>query len=68
MNRADEVWAKLSELMKTMAPDIDDYEVPGPRPAEEPESPVLFDSKCDYLSQLDHYHAWQRRDHNGCAL
>ena len=22
---------------------------------------VLFDSKRDYLTQLDHYHAWQRR-------
>ena len=60
-NRADEVWAKISDQMEPRAPEIGDYKVPKPRAAEEPDLPVLFDSKRDYLSQLDHYHAWQRR-------
>ena len=27
----------------------------------EPDGFVLFDSKRDYLTQLDQYHEWQRR-------
>ncbi len=38
---------------------------PSARTAKEPEEPVLFDSKRDYLSQLDHYHEWQRRFSGG---
>ncbi len=60
-NGADEFWAKISDRMKPMAPDIDDYEIPKPRPANDPDGFLLFDSKRDYLSQLDHYHTWQRR-------
>ena len=48
-----------------MAPDIDDFEIPKPRPANDPDGFLLFNSKRDYLSQLDHYHEWQRRDHDG---
>ena len=62
---ADELWAKISDGMEPMAPDIDDYEIPKARPANDPDGFLLFDSKRDYLSQLDHYHEWQRRAHDG---
>lgn len=64
-SRADEFWAKLSDQMKHMTPDIDDYEIPKPCPADDPDGFLLFDSKRDYLSQLDRYHEWQRRSHDG---
>ena len=62
---ADEFWAMLTDEMEPMAPDIDDYEIPKPRPANDPDGFLLFDTKRDYLSQLDHYHQWQRRAHDG---
>ncbi len=64
-NGADEFWAKIAGLMDTMTPDLDDYEIPKPRPANDPDGFLLFNSKRDYLSQLDHYHEWQRRDRDG---
>ena len=64
-NGADEFWAKMSDQMGAMAPDIDDYEIPKPRPANDPDGFLLFDSRRDYLTQLDHYHEWQRRAHDG---
>ena len=38
-----------------------DIEPPTPRPANEPDGFVLFDSKRDYLNQIDAYREWQRR-------
>ena len=57
----------LSDRMKPMAPDINDFDIPQPRPANDPDGFLLFDSKRDYLSQLDHYHQWQRRAHDGAG-
>ena len=62
---ADELWAKISKRMRPMAPDVNDYEIPKARPANDPDGFLLFDSKRDYFSQLDHYHAWQRRADDG---
>lgn len=58
--RAGAVWQAMTERLETA--DIDmDLTPPEPKPADEHEAP-LFDSRRDYLSQLDHYHAWQGRD------
>ncbi len=59
--RANEIWSDMADELSDREPDISDIEEPGPRPAQEPED-TLFDSKRDYLTQLDAYHEWQRRD------
>jgi len=56
--------AGAGDRMKPMAPNIDDYEIPKPRPANDPDGFLPFDSKRIYLSQLDHSHEWQRRAHD----
>ena len=60
--RANEVWSEMARELVDRKPDISDIEEPRPRPTQEPEGFVLFDSKRDYLTQLDAYHEWQRRD------
>ncbi len=45
----------------TQGDDLDEFKKPKARPANEPDGFVLFDSKRDYLTQIDHYHEWQRR-------
>jgi hypothetical protein len=59
--KASEVWSAIAVDLDARAPDPKEIEKPKPRPAQEPEGPVLFDSKRDPLRQLDHYHDWQRR-------
>ena len=49
----DELWDKV--------PDLGKLEKPETRPAQDSDDFLLFDSKRDYLTQLDHYHEWQRR-------
>ncbi len=56
---ATELWETMAKELRQRKPDLPD--VPTARPANEPDGFVLFDSKRDYLTQLDRYHAWQRR-------
>jgi len=58
---AEDLWSTITEEMEEKEPDLDEFQKPTPRPADEPDGFVLFDSKRDYLTQLDRYHEWQRR-------
>jgi hypothetical protein len=56
---AADLWETMAEEMRERKPDLP--EVPTARPANEPDGAVLFDSKRDYLNQIDGYREWQRR-------
>lgn len=51
---ADDIAAEI----KAQMPQLQETDLPHPREASPPASP-LFDSKRDYLDQIDHYRAWQ---------
>ena len=59
--RAEGLWSTITEEMEEAQPALAEFEKPKARPANEPDGFVLFDSKRDYLTQLDRYHEWQRR-------
>ena len=59
--RAEGLWSTIAEKLEEEETHLSDFEKPKARPANEPEGFVLFDSKRDYLTQLDRYHEWQRR-------
>ena len=61
---AEDLWSTITEAMGEKEPDLAEFEKPTPRPANEPDGFVLFDSKRDDLTQLDRYHEWQRRHHD----
>jgi hypothetical protein len=53
-------WQRISRQLELKAPSLDRDEIPRARPAD-PVAEPLFDSRRDYLTQLDHYRAWQGR-------
>ena len=59
--RADDLWSEITDELESSRPDLKDFPKPEPRPADEP-TDVLFDSRLDYLTQLDHYREWQGRN------
>ena len=59
--RAEGLWSTITEELEEAQPALADFEKPKARPANEPDGFVLFDSKRDYLTQLDRYHEWQKR-------
>ena len=59
--QADETWSRISEEMEPLIPEILPDDLPKTEPEGDPDKPALFDSKRDYLTQIDHYHQWQRR-------
>ena len=58
---AEGLWSAIAEKLEEEEPDLSEFEKPKARPANEPDGFVLFDSKRDYLSQMDAYRKWQRR-------
>ncbi len=58
---AEDLWTTITEELEEEQPDLEEFEKPKARPANEPDGFVLFDSKRDYLTQMDRYHEWQRR-------
>ncbi len=62
---AEDLWSTITEELEEAQPNLSDFEKPEARPANEPDGFVLFDSKRDYLTQMDRYHEWQRRYHDG---
>ena len=58
---AEDLWSTITEELEEAQPALAEFEKPKARPANEPDGFVLFDSKRDYLTQLDRYHEWQRR-------
>ncbi len=58
---AEDLWYTITKEMEEKEPDLSEFEKPTSRPINEPDGFVLFDSKRGDLSQIDAYHAWQRR-------
>ncbi len=56
---AEHLWATMEEELGEKKPGLP--VPPTARPANEPDGFVLFDSKRDYLTQIDAYREWQRR-------
>lgn len=54
----EKLWPQIAEALEEVAPAFDPEDMPTPKPATPPDAP-LFDSKRDYLDQIDHYRAWQ---------
>lgn len=59
-SEASALWEDIAEDLDGETVEIDSDLIPKPRPANPPEAP-LFDSKRDYLDQIDHYRAAQGR-------
>ena len=60
---AEELWnTMISGTQKNTRPVLSDVEVPRPEVLGETDRFVLFDSKRDYLTQLDYYHMWRDGD------
>lgn len=57
---ARERWQQITEQLELEAPHVNRNEIPRARPARAVAEP-LFDARRDYLTQLDHYRAWQGR-------
>ena len=57
--RAQETWSSIADKLFQEKPDLP--EIPKPRPANEPDGFVLFDSRRDYFKQIDAYREWQWR-------
>jgi hypothetical protein len=63
----DEACSEIAAELADEMPSLDGIEIPKPRPANPPTSP-LFDSRRSYLDQIDHYRFWQgRSDRKNCA-
>jgi vacuolar-type H+-ATPase subunit H len=60
--KADETWNQMAKEMEVLAPKVKPSDIPKPKPEGDPDEPALFHSKRDYLTQMDHYHDWQRRE------
>ena len=61
-DEAEELWGKIKAELEEQLPDLSGVEVPRPEVSGETERFVLFDSKRDYFTQLDHYHMWRDGD------
>jgi hypothetical protein len=59
---ADELWGTIAEELNELAPDLSDLEIPRSEVPGKTERFVLFDSKRDYLTQMDRYNAWRDGD------
>lgn len=58
---AEATWLSIAEDLSLHAPEAGSWSLPEPRPAD-PDPDPLFDSRRDYLTQLDRYRRWQGRD------
>jgi hypothetical protein len=58
-DEADELWAGIAQELEDLAPDLSDVEIPRSEAPGKTDRFVLFDSKRDYLTQMDHYNAWK---------
>lgn len=57
----EELWPQIAKALEEVRPEFDPADMPEPRPANPPDAP-LFDSKRDYVEQIDHYRSWQGRE------
>ena len=63
--QASTLWEKIEAGLEAQRPDLSDVEVPGPEAPGNTGRFVLFDSRRDYFTQIDHYHAWRDGDEVG---
>lgn len=54
----EQLWPQIASELREKVPQYDPADFPQPKPATPPEEP-LFDSRRDYLDQMDHYRRWQ---------
>jgi hypothetical protein len=59
--RAGELWGQMAKELRDGQPYVSVSDVPKPNAESDQQAP-LFDSKRDYLMQLDWYRHWQGRD------
>ncbi|MER8653452.1 hypothetical protein [Mesorhizobium sp. M0847] len=52
------LWPEIAEEIEEQLPEIEPEDLPKPRASTPPATP-LFDSRRDYVDQIDHYRAWQ---------
>jgi hypothetical protein len=56
---AEDLWSTIAAELEENMPDLSGVEVPRPKVSGKTDRFVLFDSKRDYLTQIDHYHMWR---------
>jgi hypothetical protein len=56
---ADELWSTIADEIEESAPNLSDIAVPRSEAPGSTDKFALFDSKRDYLTQMDHYNAWK---------
>jgi hypothetical protein len=61
-SEAEELWGQIEEELEAERPDLSDVEVPHSEAPGETDSFVLYDSKRDYLTQMDFYLSWREGD------
>jgi len=61
----EELYSTLDEELEEEAPDLSDIEIPRSEARGKTDSFVLFDSKRDYLEQMDQYNKWKDGSENG---
>jgi hypothetical protein len=61
-DRAQELWDKMGKELEEQCPDLSEVEIPRSEAPGGTERFVLFDSKRDYLTQMDAYNAWRTGD------
>jgi hypothetical protein len=62
--RAEPLWQSIANDLEAAAPNLDSIEWPEPEPADEFEDP-LYDSRRDYLTQIDRYREHQGKPNGG---
>ena len=60
--QASELWEEIEADLEPRLPDLSGVEVPQSQAPGDTERFVLFDSRRDYFTQIDHYHAWRDGD------
>jgi hypothetical protein len=61
-DEAEELWSTITAELEEKMPYTDHVAVPTPEVPGETNRFVLFDSKRDYFTQIDHYHMWRDGD------
>ena len=56
--RAESVFERIADHLTDV--EVPHFDPPAPRPPADPVAP-MFDARRDYLTQIEHYHAWQGR-------
>ena len=59
---AAELWRTIAAELENERPDLSDVEVPRSDAPGSTDRFVLFDSRRDYLTQMDAYNAWRDGD------